>query len=177
VKKLYFLFAIIIVLSCHEKEETMIHKDGYYWFLTYGFPDFQREEFEKTVNKKWKIKTVRVAGCVVTQELMDSVRSENKKTNLALQKRYGKNWKDLYDKDIQDYTMKQVDIMDVLITNKVFRKELAKHKIEIDDLDKDAEELGRPEFYKVNINKIYPENGIAFTVNVDLKNRTVNLIK
>lgn len=69
----------------------MIHKNGYYWFLTYGLPNFHREEIEKTVNKKWKIKTVRVAGCEVTQELVDSVRSENEKTDLALQKRYGKN--------------------------------------------------------------------------------------
>jgi hypothetical protein len=43
------------------------------------FQIFREKNLKKTVNKKWKIKTVRVAGCEVTQELMDSVRSENKK--------------------------------------------------------------------------------------------------
>lgn len=170
-KKLSLLFIIMLTFSCETKEETMIHKDGYYWLLSYGFPDSQREKLESGVRKKWKIRTVRVAGCVVTQELMDSVRAENEKTRMALQNRYGKNWKEKYDKDLQDFTMKQVDIMDVLITNKMFRKELASYNIEIDDVEKDVEELDRPDFYKVNIYKDY--STVAFTVNVDTKNRTV----
>lgn len=155
----------------------MIHEDGYYRFLSYGFPNFQRIKLEDGISKKWKIKTISVAGCIVTEKLMDSVRIENEKTNVALQKKYGKNWQKDYEKDIEDFTIKQVDIMDVLITNKTFRNELAKYKIEIDDVEKDAEELDRQDFYKVNIYKRYPEKGIAFTINVDIKNRTVNLIK
>ncbi|GAA4166469.1 hypothetical protein GCM10022217_40320 [Chryseobacterium ginsenosidimutans] len=174
-KILSFLLALMLTFSCEKKEGTMIHEDGYYWFLSYGYPNFQRIKLEDGISEKWKIKTIRVAGCVITEELMDSVRIENKKTNVALQKKYGKNWEKDYEKDIEDFTMKQVDIMDILITNKMFRKKLASYNIEIDDVEKDAKELDRHDFYKVNIYKDY--STIAFTVNVDIKNRTVNLIK
>lgn len=153
----------------------MIHEDGYYRFLSYGFPNIEKDRLKNLISSKWKIKYERVAGCTVTQELMDSVRAENEKTDIALQKKYGKNWKEKYEKDIQEALMKQVDIMDVLITNQMFRKELVSHQIEIDNVEKDAEELGRPNFYKVNIYKNH--SAIAFTVNVDIKNRTVKLIK
>lgn len=153
----------------------MIHEDGYYRFLSYGFPNIEKDRLKNLISSKWKIKYERVAGCTVTQELMDSVRAENEKTDIALQKKYGKNWKEKYEKDIQEVLMKQVDIMDVLITNQMFRKELVIHQIEIDNVEKDAEELGRPNFYKVNIYKNH--SAIAFTVNVDIKNRTVKLIK
>lgn len=164
-----------MILSCTKKEDTMIHEDGYYRFLSYGFPNIEKDRLKNLISSKWKIKYERVAGCTVTQELMDSVRAENEKTDIALQKKYGKNWKEKYEKDIQEALMKQVDIMDVLITNQMFRKELVSHQIEIDNVEKDAEELGRPNFYKVNIYKNH--SVIAFTVNVDIKNRTVKLIK
>lgn len=153
----------------------MVHEDGYYRFLTYGFPNVERDKLKDLISSQWKIKYESVAGCTVTQKLMDSVRAENEKTDLALQKKYGKNWKEKYENDIQEALMKQVDIMDVLITNQMFRKELVSHQIEIDNVEKDAKELDRPDFYKVNIYKDH--STIAFTVNVDIKNRKVNLIK
>lgn len=51
-KKLSFLLIVMVTISCGMKEESMIHEDGYYWFLSYGFPNFQRMKLEKGINEK-----------------------------------------------------------------------------------------------------------------------------
>ncbi|UCA60853.1 hypothetical protein KB553_04810 [Chryseobacterium rhizoplanae] len=75
--------------------------------------------------------------------------------------------------------MKRVDVMDVLIINKLFRNKLREYNIPIDDVDKDIKELNDKGQYEVAVinPKLKYENRICFRVNVDTKNRTVNLIK
>lgn len=104
--------------------------------------------------------------------------TKTKKTYAAIEKRYGEGWKIKYDKDIEGFAMKKIDVMDVLITNKLFRDELKKHNIAIDDVDKDVKEL-EDEVYDVVVynEKLKAENKECFTVSVNIKDRTVNLIR
>ncbi len=167
-----------MMFSCKKKEETMIHEDGYYRILSFGLPNFDVVEAEDGIADKWKIKHVSVAGCVVTEKLMDSIKTQNQKTFAAIEKKYGQNWRQKYDKDIDGFMMKKVDVMDVLITNKLFRDELKKYYIEIYDVDKEVKELG-DNLYKVVVynQNLKAENKECFSVNVNTKDRTVNLIK
>ncbi|NRD24867.1 hypothetical protein HNV10_16555 [Winogradskyella litoriviva] len=47
--------------------------------LTYGLPNFDYQKAMEFVGKKWGIELYPVAGCMVSQELMDSVKIVNKK--------------------------------------------------------------------------------------------------
>ncbi|MCF2218897.1 hypothetical protein H9Q08_06245 [Chryseobacterium sp. PS-8] len=176
-KKLYSILLLILIISCKKKQEGT-YVGGYYWIYGYGLIDMRREEAIEGISEKWKIKYVDIGGCTVSSDIEKKADSLNKKTYAEITRRYGKNWKKKYDEDIEAFMMKKVEVMDVLITNTFFRNELKKYPIEIDDLDKDVKEL-KNDLYKVVIynQKLKSENKECFTVNVDTKNRTVNLIK
>ncbi|SFM98789.1 hypothetical protein SAMN05421594_0137 [Chryseobacterium oleae] len=80
---------------------------------------------------------------------------------------------------MQDFAMKNVDVMDVLITNKVFRDELKKHYIEAYNVDKEVFELNDDGEFKVIVynHELKYENKECFRLAVNTKNRTVNLIQ
>ncbi len=168
---------LILIISCKKKQEGT-YVGGYYWIYGSGLIDMRREEATEGISEKWKIKYADVGGCRVSSDIEKKADSLNKKTYAEITRRYGENWEKRYEKDIEDFMMKKVDVMDILITNKLFRAELRKYPIEIDDLDKDVKEL-KDDLYKVVIynQKLKSENKECFTVNVDTKNRTVNLIK
>ncbi|WP_343665248.1 hypothetical protein [Chryseobacterium mucoviscidosis] len=175
-KKLTFVFIFLLIFSCKKEEGVCV--GGYYWIYDYGLKDMRREESTEGISEKWKIKYADVGGCTVSSDIVKKADALNKKTYAEITRRYGKNWQKEYEKDIEDFMMKKVDVMDVLITNKLFRAELKKYPVEIHDLDKDVKEL-KNDLYKVVIynQKLKSENKECFTVNVDTKNRTVNLIK
>lgn len=164
-----------MMFSCKEEGS---YRGGYYWIYTYGYPRMEFHEAAEGISDKWKIRYHSVSGCMIDQKLMDSVNVENKKTYAAIEKKYGHNWRQKYDKDIDGFMMKKVDVMDVLITNKVFRDELKKYYIRIDDVDKEVKEL-EDNLYKVVVynQKLKAENKECFSVHVNTKDRTVNLIK
>lgn len=181
-----FFMITIMLFSCkkeevkrepHKEIKTVSH-DGYYDILGYGLPDMPNVEGRNGIAEKWKIRYISVAGCEVDQKLIDSVEVENGKTFIALEKKYGKDWKVKYDNNVKDFMMKQVDVMDVLMTNKLFRNKLKDYNIGIDNVDKVVKELNDQDLYEVVVfnNNLRHENKECFRVQVDIKNRTVNLI-
>ena len=176
-KKVYFLLLLCLTFSCKKKEEG-IHVGGYYWIYTYGLKNMQTEEAIIGISEKWKIKYADVGGCTVSEDIVKKVNDLNKKTYIAIAQKYGKSWEKKYNEDIEGFMMKKIEVMDVLIANKLFRDELKKYSIEIDDVDKIVKELNK-DLYKVVIynQKLKAENKECFSVNVDIKNRIVNLIK
>lgn len=185
IKNLLLWMLIITAVSCDKSgngtsvKEQKQSQETYYTILSYGFPNMERRRLVEGISEKWKIKNLDVAGCEVTQELMDSVAVENKKTYAALEKRYGKDWEIRYEKDIEAFVMKQVDIMDILIVNKPFREKLKSCNIEIDGVNKEVSQIRNSEVYEVtvyDIDKNYKKM-ICCTMQVDTKNRTVNLIQ
>lgn len=174
-KRFSFLFVLMMVFSC--KDNGNYH-GGYYWIYSYGYPRIDFHDAAEGISEKWKIRYHSVSGCMIDKNLMDSVDAENKKTYAAIGKKYGKDWRKKYNKDIDGFMMRKVDVMDVLITNKLFRNELQKYYIAIDNVDKEVKELN-DDVYKVVVynEKLKAENKECFTVNVNTKDRTVNLIR
>lgn len=186
IKNSLFLILIIWLISCSKgandvyfNKENGQHQEAYFTILGYGYPNIARHELMDGISEKWKIKHLAVVDCEVTKELMDSIDLENKKTYAAIEKKYGKDWKKRYEKDLDDFAMKKVDIMDVLITNKPFRDQLKKCNIEIDVVDKDVKQLSNSEIYEVIVYGYDKNNNKTdcCTLHVDTKNRQVNLIK
>ncbi len=100
----YFLFSVcIFYISCGENPERRSHvekinkneKNEIPTFLIYGEipPVGYLEEQDSTIAKKFGFNIKRVAGCDVTEELIDSIRKINKKNDLIMQFQYGKDWK------------------------------------------------------------------------------------
>lgn len=171
----FFLLFLFLVLSC-KKEGTYI--GGYYWIYGYGLKNMEREEATQGISEKWKIKYANVAGCRIDPELEKKVNIKNKKTFALLEKRYGKDWQMKYDENVEEFIINQVDVMDILITNALFRNKLRDYNIEIDDVDREVKELNDQGLYEVVVfnNNLKYENKECFRVKVDIKNRTVNLI-
>ncbi|UZT98600.1 hypothetical protein ODZ84_03230 [Chryseobacterium fluminis] len=150
----------------------------YYWIYSYGYPRSDFYDAAEGISEKWKIRYHSVSGCVIDQKLMDRVNAGNKKTYAAIEEKYGKDWRIQYDREIEEFMMKKVDVMDVLISNTLFRNELRKYGIPIDDVNKEVKEQ-EDDIYKVVVynEKLTAENKVCFTVRVNTKDRTVNLIR
>ncbi|WP_415327492.1 hypothetical protein [Chryseobacterium sp. MMS23-Vi53] len=174
-KRLFFLFLLMLIFSCKKEEGTYV--GGYYWIYGYGLKNMEGEEATEGISEKWKIKYADVGGCTIGYDIQKKADALNKKTYAAIAKRYGKDWEKKYDKDLENFMMKKVDVMDVLTTNKLFRDELKKYYIEIDDVDKNVKELNN-DLYKVVVynQKLKAENKECFAVKANTKDRTVNLI-
>lgn len=68
-------------------------------FLVYGMVSpAELDNKYKTALKRFGFKTKRVGGCLVTGELTDSVRIINQKNDLIMQSKYGKDWKQKFEK-------------------------------------------------------------------------------
>ena len=74
--KLILLFCLASFLSFHAVAQSKKTSKKFV-LLTYGLPDFARQNASELVQAKWNIQFYFVAGCVVTQELADSVKREN----------------------------------------------------------------------------------------------------
>ena len=175
-KKLSFLFLLMLIFSCKKEEETYV--GGYYWIYTYGLSSNDDVGAVEGLSEKWKIKYHSVSGCMVDAKTIKEVEAKNKITYAVIEREYGKGWQERYYKDLEGFMMKKVDVMDVLITNELFRDQLKNYYIEIDDVDKVVKELDE-DLYRVVVynQKLKAENKECFSVNVNIKNRTVNLIK
>ncbi len=54
------------------------------------------------VANKWGFRDKRIAGCVVTKALVDSVKEHNNQVNKALTAKFGKDWHAKFDKEVED---------------------------------------------------------------------------
>ncbi|WP_353145983.1 hypothetical protein [Chryseobacterium sp.] len=183
-RRILFLMLMISMVSCTTKnvltgENSISDDTSYFTILHYGYPNIERLMLEEVISEKWNIKHKAAAGCVIDGRLKRKIDKKNKKTYAAIEKRYGKDWKLRYEKDLEDAAMKQVDIMDILITNKPFRAELEKHNIEIDGVDKEVLQLNDPDTYEVEVYGFNSSNERVncCTLHVNTKNKTVYLIK
>jgi hypothetical protein len=102
--KILFLFTVLTTLfqSCDEKNKskTQKSKEKNYTLLTYGMPDFDRQNSRNVIAEKWGIKFFGVAGCMVTEKLLDSVKTVNKIVNKNIEDKFGKNWEDKFEKEV-----------------------------------------------------------------------------
>ena len=113
VKKTLHLLFLLMVISCHVVAQKQIAPKKYK-LLTYGLPDFSRENAYRIVAEKWNIQFYAVAGCIVTEELQDSVRKENEKTHKLLEATYGKNWEEKFDAEVEAEYEIESDIDDLV---------------------------------------------------------------
>jgi hypothetical protein len=107
------LFIAIIMMGCKASANlnALVQEDTSLKMLTYGLRILERERVMSTVAKKYGFSYYSVAGCMVTSELVDSVDKQNKKVNIVLQRRFGKNWQDDFRKEVDTLIVRQEQIL------------------------------------------------------------------
>lgn len=102
--RLLFTLLVLFALSCKNqsanKQNNSKTADTTLTLLTYGEPYRERDRAEDVVAKKYGFKILAVAGCVVSEDLIDSVDRVNKRVNKLLDQRLGPNWRPGYEKEV-----------------------------------------------------------------------------
>ena len=83
-----FFFLLIGFQSLSQQNEQK------FVIRTYGLPSW--DDYDKicdSISKKWNIFYRAVAGCVVTDQFVDSIEHLNDITYQRLEEQYGQNWK------------------------------------------------------------------------------------
>lgn len=115
---LFSLFAICTSFSQNENKNDRL--------LTYGlsFPPY--ESARKLVALKWGFEIYPVAGCMISEKLMDSVQVVNKTLWKKLDESYGENSKKRFRQEVIQ-EMKRIEKVEILYTkDRSLRKKLRK---------------------------------------------------
>ncbi len=129
--KLLTLISFIVLTGCNlnsksdEQKINQIDSNKKLRLLTYGGPpDMEKQSAENVIADKWGIEFYGVAGCIVTQELIDSVEKHNKEIEVLIKNKYGKSWKSSFNKEVEEELIKQkiasalLDKEEIIITKK-----------------------------------------------------------
>jgi len=92
-----------------------------YRLLIYGLPRADNQNARKIIADKWGIEFYAVAGCIVSQELVDSVKKENANVFKLLESKYGENCKEIFSKEIDEEYKIEKEISE-LVRNQSFAK-------------------------------------------------------
>ncbi|MCU0437462.1 MAG: hypothetical protein MUC49_06060 [Raineya sp.] len=70
-------------------------------FLIYGelAPTGYIEERDSSITQKFGFSVRRITGCAITPQLIDSVKVINQKSNSLMESKYGKDWRQKFEKE------------------------------------------------------------------------------
>ena len=112
--KIFTILIFIVLTACDQNSQNAKQKSiqldtsKKLRLLTYGGPpDMERKAAENVIADKWGIEFYGVAGCIVTQELIDSVDKHNKEVKALIETKYGKYWQTSFDKEVKEELIKQ----------------------------------------------------------------------
>lgn len=108
-KQFIFFYFLLIQSSIWSQNDT-----AHFILRTYGFNSWNEyDQLEDSIAGNWKITYLPVAGCVVTDEFVDSIDRLNKITYSNLKAHYGSEWKERFTQEV-----------DAAYTNLLFKKEI-----------------------------------------------------
>lgn len=180
------LSSIKIHCDDNERNTPLLHSntietnDSTLRILTYGMVlRYDDELSRRAVEKKYGFERYVVAGCVVTNELLDSVKIHNDAIRVILTKKHGANWEKEMEKEIMALHNEEKKAISLLEKEKYVaekRKE-AKEKGYILDYKMDYPVEGVFKFiiYQDRYDTLEWQREIYFRVTVDLKRNKVIL--
>lgn len=109
------LLFILFTNLLHAQSDTV------FTILTYGFPEIE-EEYEFNVYKKWNIEYHPVAGCLVSEAFEDSIDKINQLTYLELEKKYGSDWRERLNLDLEKAKTDHDHLLSISIIDTIVRE-------------------------------------------------------
>lgn len=117
IKKKYLIAIIAICFSTGAVAQTHLLSpavDSTYQILTYGLPDSDKFIARNTISEKWGIGFYAVAGCIVSKQLEDSADRINEITYKKIVAKYGSDWREKFDKEVDSEYGRQKKILKFL---------------------------------------------------------------
>ena len=112
--KIFIALLLTVLTGCKQNSQTdkqkaiQLDTSKKLRLHTYGGPpDMERQSAENVIADKWGIEYFSVAGCLVTQEIIDSVAKHNKEVEALIENKYGKLWQTSFDKEVEEELIKQ----------------------------------------------------------------------
>lgn len=99
-----FLFSSYSASAQHGRQDTIRFKaktDSVFKIVTFGVPDFEKENAINVVGSKWGIQYIRMTGVMYPKEFVDSINAANIITEKKIVKIYGKKWKKEFAKEVE----------------------------------------------------------------------------
>lgn len=131
-KYLLWAFCLLISLqSCCQKLKSEIHQHTidtnlkHLRLLTYGVPlDMNRIYAENTISEKWGIEIKSVAGCMVDEILIDSVKENNEIVGREIVKKFGSNWWQKFNNEVNIEKTRQKPLIELINYNNYVKSKL-----------------------------------------------------
>lgn len=183
-KFILFLFiSICLTLFCNAQDSTASKnsKVDNFTLFTSGLPDMQQRNARDVVSKKWEIKFLPVAGCMVPKELRDSIRKHNLTVNKNIEEKYGTGWRDTFEKEVAIEFDKQQIVTNILDSVSFIQKKDQEMQLEGNGLHYYMKPIGNSKTYAVFVNGWDKINGedvwvTYYKMKVNLKKRTAKLV-
>ena len=153
IKIFLFTLLIFILVSCNQKTKQGPTKEdkANFTLLTYGLPDMERQNSRYVIANKWGIKFYPVAGCIVTAKLQDSVRKCNTIVNKNIEKKYGKNWSEKFEKEVDIEFEKEKLVSEILDNVSYIKKKDQEMALEGNGLHYFMTPIEKTEEYNVSV--------------------------
>lgn len=83
--------------------------------LEYGFPRTNEyRNAQATVGERWAIEFRSVAGCMVTQEIIDSVAQHNEQSHTQIIDKFGPDWREKFNKEVEVELVIQLQVRELI---------------------------------------------------------------
>ena len=179
----FLIISNCLILFCNAQDSTASknNKANNFTLLTSGLPDMQERNARDVVAEKWKIQFRPVAACMVPKELRDSIRKHNLIANQTIEKKYGKNWKEKFEKEVKIEFDKQQIVTNILDTISFIQKKDQAMQLEGNGLHYHMKPIGHSKNYAVSVNGWGEINGedvwvTYYKMKVNYKKRTAELV-
>jgi hypothetical protein len=184
---LNIIFFLIILngttLLCYAQDTTAAknNKTENFTLLTAGLSDMQERNAKDVVAERWSIKFKSVAGCMVTKELRDSMYRNNIIVTKNIEDKYGKSWRNKFEKEVKIEFEKQKIVTQILDTVSFIQKKDKEMNLEGNGLHYRMKPIGNTKEYTVSVNGWGEINGkdvwvSYYKMTVNYKKKTAKLI-
>ena len=106
-KCLLLSFMTIIVFNVANAQKPQSR----YRILTYGLPNFLRQNAEDVIANKWGIEFYPVGDCLTPRAIADSADKHNATVEAQIAQKYGQQWKKQFYKEVDEEFVRQQKII------------------------------------------------------------------
>lgn len=105
--RIFLSLLLCLTLAAFEKAQAAAPDTATVSFHSYGLIRGGGDAPRSIVAKRWHIEYRTVAGCVVTEGIVDSAKQHNEKSEAILTRRHGADWKKRFDAEVAAETKRQ----------------------------------------------------------------------
>jgi hypothetical protein len=146
-KKALFILSILVSWTSFSQSEKSADR-----ILTYGLPNYHHQKAMEFVGKKWGIELYPVAGCIISQKLVDSVQTVHSKLWKKMDSIHGVDSQKKFRKETIAEMKRIAEVQKIFDANRHVKKRIRKakrHKKEVSSNLEDISSNGKIYYWTV----------------------------